>query len=91
MTKLDIKDAYHPVPIFEGDQKLLKFKFRDQFLTLPNSDTKEPRKFTKLVKPILAKLRKQNSKSKYHTLWPRHHKKNGSNYLEICPKSNEKR
>ena len=60
MAKLDIKDAYYSVPIREADQKLLKFKFETllfKFLVLPNGYTKGPRKFTKLLKPILAKLR----------------------------------
>ena len=62
MAKLDIKDAYYSVPIFNDDQKLLKFKFKDilyQYLALPNRYTKGPRKFTKLPKPILAKLRQE--------------------------------
>ena len=60
MAKLDIKDAYYSVPIREADQKLLKFVFEGRlfkFLVLPNGYTKGPRKFTKLLKPILAKLR----------------------------------
>ena len=60
MTKLDIKDAYYSVPINESDQKLLKFMIDDclyKYLALPNGYTKGPRKFTKFLKPALAKLR----------------------------------
>ncbi len=62
MMKLDIKDAYYSVPISEVDQKLLKFKINGvlyQFMGLPNGYTSGPRKFTKLLKPILATLRKR--------------------------------
>ena len=62
MAKLDIKDAYYSVPIKDKDQKLLKFVYEGvlyKFVVLPNGYTKGPRKFTKLLKPILAELRKQ--------------------------------
>ncbi len=61
MCKIDIKDAYYSIPIKEEDQKLLKFIFDEilyQFCVLPNGYTKGPRKFTKLLKPVLATLRK---------------------------------
>ena len=62
MCKLDIKDAYYSVPIKIEDQKLLKFEFDGvlyKFLCLPNGYTGGPRKFTKLLKPVLAHLRQQ--------------------------------
>ena len=62
MAKLDIKDAYYSVPIRDRDQKLLKFMFDGEllkFVALPNGYTKGPRKFTKLLKPIWAKLREK--------------------------------
>ena len=58
MSKLDIKDAYYSIPIYEPNQKYLKFQF-DRFLykyALPNGYTGQ-RKFTKLLKPPLPKLR----------------------------------
>ena len=61
MAKIDIKDAYYSVPIRVQDQKLLKFKFDGvlhQFTVLPNGYSPGPRKFTKLLKPPLATLRK---------------------------------
>ena len=61
MAKIDIKDAYYSVPIKPEDQKLLKFIEGDilfQFTVLPNGYTGGPRKFTKLLKPPLAALRK---------------------------------
>ena len=62
MAKLDIKDAYYTVPIDSDDQNFLKFSFKDmlyQFLALPNGYTKGPRKFTKLLKPLLSQLRQE--------------------------------
>ena len=61
MAKIDIKDAYYTVPILEGHQKYLKFKFQGRlfkFVALPNGLCSGPRKFTKLLKPPLAVLRK---------------------------------
>ena len=51
-TKLDIKDAYYSVPVFEDHQSLLKFQYIHslfKFNALPNGYT-GPRKFTKLSK-----------------------------------------
>ena len=61
MTKIDIKDAYYSVPVKPSDQKHFKFLFDNvlyQFMVLPNGYTAGPRKFTKLLKPALATLRK---------------------------------
>ena len=61
MAKLDIKDAYYSVPICEDHQSLLKFQYQNslfKFAALPNGYTEGPRKFTKLMKPPLAFLRK---------------------------------
>jgi len=62
MAKLDIKDAYYSIPIGKDHQRLLKFKHRDRiykFHALPNGYTAGPRKYTKVMKPPLALLRKQ--------------------------------
>ena len=59
---VDIKDAYYSVAIQENSRKYLKFEFQNQlyrFLCLPNGLCSGPRKFTKLLKPALAFLRKQ--------------------------------
>ena len=61
MTKIDIKDAYYSVPILPEHQKFLKFMndgILYKFLCLPNGLCSGPRKFTKLLKPPLASLRK---------------------------------
>ena len=61
MAKVDIKDAYYSVPIMEEHQKYLKFWFKGelyQFTCLPNGLCSGPRKFTKLLKPRLADMRK---------------------------------
>ena len=62
MAKIDIKDAYYSVPILEKHQKYLKFLHNGvlyKFLCLPNGLCSGPRKFTKLLKPALATLRKE--------------------------------
>ena len=62
MCTVDIKDAYYSVPISEFHQKYLKFQFQDKlykFVCLPNGLCSGPRKFTKLLKPVLAVLRQQ--------------------------------
>ena len=61
MAKIDIKDAYYSIPIFEQHQKLLKFIHKNclyKFTALPNGYTEGPRKFTKALKPPLAQCRK---------------------------------
>ena len=60
IAKIDIKDAYHSIPILPEHQKVLKFNFQGQpckFIYLPNGLCSDPRKFTKLLKPSLARLR----------------------------------
>ena len=50
MSKLNIKEDYYSAPIYEPDQKYLKFQF-DRFLciytALPNGYTEGPRNFKK--------------------------------------------
>ena len=61
MAKLDIKDAYYSVPIYEYHQSLLKFQYQTslfKFTALPNGYIEGPRKFTKLMKLPLAFFRK---------------------------------
>lgn len=63
MAKIDIKDAYYSIPISEPYQKYLKFLYKGKlykFLCLPNGLCLGPRKFTKLLKPALARLRKDH-------------------------------
>ena len=62
MSKLDIKDAYYSIPVKVEHQKYLKFEHRNKlykYTVLPNGYTEGPRKFTKAMKPPLAKLRKE--------------------------------
>jgi len=58
MASLDIKDAYYSISIHEDSKKLYKFEHDNQlyvFMALPNGYTAGPRKFTKVIKPSLAK------------------------------------
>ena len=57
MAKLDIKDAYYCVAICEDNQSLLKFQYQTslfKFTALPNGYREGPKKFAKLMKPLLA-------------------------------------
>ena len=59
MASIDIKDAYYSVPIKASDRKLVSFKWKEQsyqFTCLPNSLSCAPRKFTKILKPVLVHL-----------------------------------
>ena len=62
MASIDLKDAYYSVPIAYYDRRYLKFTWRGrsyQFTCLPNGLSSGPRKFTKLLKPVLSKLHEQ--------------------------------
>ena len=59
MACIDLMDAYYSVPITASDRKLVSFKWKKQvfqFTCLPNGLSCAPRKFTKLLKPVLAHL-----------------------------------
>ena len=61
LTKLDLKDAYLSVPVNPCYQKYLKFRWLDQlwqFTVLPFGLNSAPYIFTKLMKPVIATLRK---------------------------------
>ena len=60
LMKLDLKDAYFRVPIYEPDKKYLRFQFQNityEFQYLPFGLSTAPRAFTKLLKPVIAILR----------------------------------
>ena len=62
MGKLDLKDAYLTVPVKESHRDFLKFQWKDQsyrFCSLPFGLATAPRVFTKILRPLAAKLRKQ--------------------------------
>ena len=59
--KLNIKNPYYSVPICEDNQSLWKFQYQTflfKFTASTNGYTEWPGKFTKLMKPPLAFLRK---------------------------------
>lgn len=61
MGKIDLKDAYFGVSIAEKDRKFLQFRWANklfQFKALPFGLASAPRAFTKLLKPIVALLRR---------------------------------
>ncbi|XP_014233125.1 uncharacterized protein LOC106656583 [Trichogramma pretiosum] len=60
MLSIDMKDAYLTVPICESDQKYLCFNFDKQFYkfsSLPFGLSTSPYVFTKIMKPIMQRLR----------------------------------
>ena len=60
LASLDLKDAYYSVPIHGESENFLKFSYNGklfQFTAFANGLCSCPRKFTKLLKPVLATLR----------------------------------
>ena len=61
MVKLDLKDAYLAIPIHAQHQKFLQFRWDSQtwqFKTLPFGLNSAPHTFTKLMKPVVAVIRR---------------------------------
>ena len=61
MASIDLKDAYYSVKVKEADQRYLKFQSGEQIFKLnclPNELSIGLSKFTKLLKPPLAAVRK---------------------------------
>ena len=62
ISSIDLKDAYYSVSITKHHRKFLRFSWRGQlwqFDSMPNGLALTPRKFTKLLKPVVAKLREE--------------------------------
>ena len=62
LVKVDLKDAYFTVPVWKNHQKFLRFVWKEtmyEFACLPFGLSSAPRVFTKLMKPVVAQLRKQ--------------------------------
>ena len=60
MASIDIRHAYHTIPIALEHQKYLRFRWKGkifQYTCLPFGLSSAPRIFTKVLKPIFAKLR----------------------------------
>lgn len=58
--RIDLKDAYYSVPLGKSSRRFFRFVFEGQiyeFVSLPQGYTDSPRIFTKLTKPLLARLR----------------------------------
>ena len=61
-VKIDLKDAYLTVPIHPSHHRFLQLQWRDvlyQFTCLPFGLSSAPWAFTKLLKPVVAYLRKR--------------------------------
>lgn len=62
MALVDLKEAYHLVPIIPEDKKFLRFVFNGQlyqYTVVPFGLCSAPLLFTKLLKPIVASLRER--------------------------------
>lgn len=62
MAVIDLRDAYHAIPIHKSHRRYLCFKWRGklyQYSCLCFGLSTAPRVFTKLLKPVLAKLRSE--------------------------------
>ena len=60
MVKIDLKDAYFTVPVWQNHQKFLRFLWKEtmyEFACLPFGLASAPRVFTKLMKPVVGLLR----------------------------------
>jgi len=56
---VDIRKAYYSIPLAEAQQKYFRFLWRGQifqYLTMPNGVGPGPRIFSKIMKPVYAKL-----------------------------------
>ena len=66
MTSIDLKDAFLSVPMAAHHRKLLRFMCRGrlyEFQCLPFGLTSAPRTFTKVMKPVMAVLRRRGIRS----------------------------
>lgn len=62
MASIDLKNAFHTVPMHQEFTKFLKFVIEGQaykYLVLPMGFRDSPRLFCKILKPVLANLRKK--------------------------------
>ena len=62
MASIDVSDAYYTVSIAKEHRKFLRFLWQGkvyQFTCMPNGLSDAPRKFTKLLRPVLSTLQAQ--------------------------------
>ena len=63
MASIDLKNAFHTIPMDPEFTKYLKFQINDttyKYLVLPMGFTSSPRLFCRILKPVLLFLRKQS-------------------------------
>ena len=66
LASIDLTDAYYLIPVREEDRKFLRFYFEGvlyEFNCLPFGLSSAPYVFTKILKPLFAKLRAEGFKS----------------------------
>lgn len=66
LAKIDLKDAYYLIPVYEDHKKFLRFRFQNtlyQFNCLPFGLSCAPRLFTKVIRPVVNHLRSRKNRS----------------------------
>lgn len=66
MSTLDLKDAFHLIPVEKGYRQFLRFIWKGklyEYTCLPFGLSTAPRVFSKVIKPVLNVLRKRGLKS----------------------------
>ena len=69
MTSLDLKDAYFSIPMSDSDRKYLRFLWRNvlyEFQCLCFGLSPAPFYFTKVMKPVFSRLRKEGVLCSYY-------------------------
>ena len=69
MVKIDLKDAYFTVPVWQNHLKFLRFVWKEtiyDFACLPFRLASAPRVFTKLMKPVVGLLRQLGIRRKVY-------------------------
>jgi len=66
LASIDLQDAYHLIPVAVEHQRYLRFKWRGnlfQYTCLPFGLATAPRVFTKVMRPVMSKLRSKGNAS----------------------------
>lgn len=68
-VSIDLQDAYHLIPVHESSQKYLLFEFQGKlyrYTCIPFGLSTAPRLFTKVMRPVMGRLRSLGFTSNYY-------------------------